>query len=41
MNAEYVTYFNRFGVEHITKEVRKFIGNKNITTNVYRTQAYV
>ena len=35
-NAENVTYFDSFGVEHIPKEIRKFIGNKNITTNIYR-----
>ena len=33
------TYFDSFGVEHIPKEVEKFIGNKNIT-NTYRKQAY-
>ena len=25
-----VTYFDSFGVEHIPKEIKKFIGNKNI-----------
>ena len=35
-----VTYFNSFGVEHIPKEIRTFIGNKNITTNIFRIQAY-
>ena len=25
-----VTYFVSFGVEHIPKEIKKFIGNKNI-----------
>ena len=29
-----------FGVEHIPKEIKKFIGNKNIITNIYRIQAY-
>ena len=38
--AENVTYFDRFGVEHIPKEIRKFIGNKNITTNICRIQSY-
>ena len=33
-------YFNSFGLEHIPKEIRKFIGNKNIMTNIYRMQAY-
>ena len=31
-----VTYFDSFGVEHIRKEVIKFIGNKNIKTNIFR-----
>ena len=26
-------YFDSFGVEHIPKEIRTLIGNKNITTN--------
>ena len=33
-------YFDSFGVEHIPKEITKFIGNKNIITNIYRIQAY-
>ena len=32
VNAENVKN-NKFGIEHIPKEIRKFIGNKNITTN--------
>ena len=40
MNAKNVTYFDSFGVEHIPKEIRKFIRNKNTTTNIYRIQAY-
>ena len=40
MNAENVTYFDSFGVEHIPKEIRKYIGNKNIITNIYGIQAY-
>ena len=35
-----VTYFDSFGVEHIPKEVKKFIGNKNIKTNIFRIQSY-
>ena len=31
-----VTYFRCFGLEHIPK----FIGNKNIISNIYRIQAY-
>ena len=40
VNAENVTYFDSFGVEHIQKEIKKFIGNKNITRNIYRIKAY-
>ena len=40
VNAESVTYFDSFGVEHFPKEIRKFIKNKNIITNMYRIQAY-
>ena len=36
MNA----YFDSFGVEHILKEIREFIRNKNITANIYRIEAY-
>ena len=35
-----VTYFDNFGVEHIRKGIRTFIRNKNITTYIYRIQAY-
>ena len=40
VSAENLTYFYSFGDEHIPKEIRKFIGNKNIATNIYRIQAY-
>ena len=32
VNDDNVTYFDSFGVEHIPKEIRTFIGNKNIIT---------
>ena len=38
-----IIYFDSFGVEHIPKEMKKFIGNKNIiyfSTNIYRIQTY-
>ena len=35
----YVTYFDSFGVENIPKEIRTFINNKNIKTNIFRMQA--
>ena len=34
-----VTYFDSFGVEHIPKEVKIIVGNKNINTNLFRIQA--
>ena len=30
--------FYSFGVEDILKEIKKFIGSKNIVTNIYRIQ---
>ena len=35
-----VTYFDSFEVEHIPKEIRTFINNKNINTKIFRIQAY-
>ena len=40
-----ITYFDSFGVEHIPKEIIKFIesrfpDNRNIITNIFRIQAY-
>ena len=43
-----VTYFDSFGVEHIPKEIKIFIGrpsssalhSKNIKTNIFTIQAY-
>ena len=45
VNNKIVTYFASSGVEHIPKEIMKFIksrfpGNKNITINIFRIQAY-
>ena len=34
-----ITYFDSFGVEHIPKEIKAFIKNKNIKTNIFRIQA--
>ena len=39
MNDNNVTYFDSFETEHISKEVKNFIGTKNIKTNIYRVQA--
>ena len=45
VNNKTVTYFDSFGVEHIPKEIIKFIesgfpDNKNMITNIFRIQAY-
>ena len=34
-----VIYFDSFGIEHIPKEINKFINN-NIESNIFRMQAY-
>ena len=34
-----VTHFDSFGVEHIPKEIKTFVGNTNIETNIFRIQA--
>ena len=39
-NNDNVTYFDSFGVEHIPKEIKTFMGTKNIKTNIFRIQAY-
>ena len=38
VNDNNVTCFDSFGVEQIPKEIRKFIGNNNVVTNIYRIQ---
>ena len=35
-----ITYFYSFGVEHIPKDIIKFIGRKNVIVNIFRIQAY-
>ena len=49
VNNKIVTYFDSFGVEHIPKEIKKFIARlsfglgshrKKIIANIYRIQAY-
>ena len=32
-------YFDSFGIEHIPNEINKFIGSKNIKSNIFRLQA--
>ena len=33
-------YFDSFGVEHIPKEIKKSISNKDIKASIFRLQAY-
>ena len=40
VNNKTITYFDSFGVEHIPREIMKFIARKKIITNIYRIQAY-
>ena len=40
VNDENLTYFVSFGVEHIPKEIRNIIWNKNIITKIYRILGY-
>ena len=40
VNNKTGTYFDSFGVEHIPKEIMKFITRKKIITDTYRIQAY-
>ena len=35
-----VAYFDSFREEHIPEEIKTFIDNKNIKTNIFRIQAY-
>ena len=35
-----ITHFDSFGVEHIPKEIKAFIKNRYIKTNIFRIQGY-
>ena len=39
LNPKYTIYFYIFGIEHIPKEINKFINN-DIKSNIFRIQAY-
>ena len=38
-NKNNIIYFDSFGVEHVPKEIKKFINNKNIIASIFRIQA--
>ena len=40
MNGNNVTYLDKFGVEHIPREIKSFINESTVTTNIFRIQAY-
>ena len=35
-NRNTVIYFDSFGVEHVPKEIKEFVVNKNIIANIFR-----
>ena len=39
VNGDNGIYFHSFRLEHIPKEIKKFIGNRNIETNNFRVKA--
>ena len=34
-NRNEIVYLDSFGVEHVPKEIKEFIGNKNIKANIF------
>ena len=40
VNKKAATYFDSFGIEHIPKEIKVFIGDKDIMASIYRIQSY-
>ena len=40
VNNKTIIYFDSFGVEHIPREIMKFIARKKIITSIYRIKAY-
>ena len=38
-NRNEFIYFDSFGVEHIPEEIKEFVGNENIKSNIFRVQA--
>ena len=40
IKPKYTIYFDSFGIEHIPKEIKHTIGNKEIKANLSRIQAF-
>ena len=39
VNGDDVKHFESFRVKYVPKEIKKFIGNKNVATDIYRIQS--
>ena len=37
-NRNEIFYFDSFNVEHVPEEIKEFVGNKNITGNIFQVQ---
>ena len=40
VNAKTIKCFDSVGIQHIPKEIKKIINNKNMITNIFRIPAY-
>ena len=40
-NRSEIVYFDSVGIEHVPEEIKEFVGNKNIITNIFRVQANI
>ena len=38
-NRSEIVYSDSFGVEHVSEEIKEFVGNKNIIANIFGVQA--
>ena len=38
-NRNEIVYFDSFAAEHVPKEIKEFVGNKNIKANIFRVRA--
>ena len=38
-NRNEIVYFDSFGAEPVPKEIKEFVGNKNIKANIFRVRA--
>ena len=40
-NRNEIVYFNSFGIENVSEEIKKIMGNKNIKVNIFRFNSNV